>query len=132
MWVDKQSAKLLDTKHFHIIFTVPKQLNPLFLHVPWVMYNLLFEAAWKAIQKVTGEQFGADAHTGMLAALHTWGSKLDLHPHLHCIVPAGVLLPSGAWKTTPNEGDYFTKGIHFTDTFRHFFHGRPSGLMGKW
>ena len=127
--MDKQGAKLLDTKHFHVIFTVPRELNPLFLHVPRVMYNLLFASAWKAVQGATTARFGKDARSGMLATLHTWGSNLELHPHLHCIVPAGALLSDDTWGTSPQNGEYLTEGLPLMRAFRGFF---LAGLRELW
>ncbi|MCK5897396.1 MAG: transposase, partial [Cocleimonas sp.] len=84
LWIDKMSAHLLPVKHFHIIFTLPHQLNDLIFYNKKTLFGLLFRTAWQAIQEVIG-----GGRTGMVATLHSWGSNLSVHPHLHCIVPAG-------------------------------------------
>lgn len=81
------SAHLLPVKHYHVIFTLPHELNDLVFYNQQVMYNLLFRSAWESIKKIVGSGM-----TGMVATLHSWGSNLSFHPHLHCIVPAGKLL----------------------------------------
>lgn len=75
---------LLPIKHFHIIFTIPKELRDWFYYNQKSCYGLLFRVAWQTVQSLAGE--GA---TGMVATLHTWGSNLSYHPHIHCIVPSG-------------------------------------------
>lgn len=85
LWIDKMSHHLLPVKHYHVIFTIPHQLNELFFYNQRQLYGLLFRAAWQTI-----EQVSAQGLTGMVATLHSWGSNLSYHPHLHCIVPGGA------------------------------------------
>ena len=105
-WIIKREEDLLPVRYFHVVFTMPGKLNPLCLCHPEAMYNMLFAAAWETL-----ETFGYDHHhlgaaTGMTAVLHTWGQTLVLHPHLHCIVPAGGLTVQGKWRHTRQEGKY--------------------------
>jgi len=88
-WVDKLSANLLPVKYFHIIFTIPSELNRLTLVNQECLYNILFKAASETILMLAKDpkQLGVD--TGLVAVLHTWGQNLMDHPHLHTIVPAG-------------------------------------------
>jgi len=76
---------LLPIKHFHIIFTIPQELRDWFFYNQKNCYSLLFQTAWQTIQQIAGS-----GKTGMVATLHTWGSNLSFHPHVHCIVPAGA------------------------------------------
>lgn len=98
-WVQKRKGELLNTQYFHIVFTVPHALNPLFLSNDAVLYNLLMRSAWETLDQLSQQPQWLGAQTGMLAVLHTWGQKLDFHPHVHCIVPGGGVLPNGAWKS---------------------------------
>jgi hypothetical protein len=91
-------GELLNTQYFHIVFTVPHALNPLFLSNDTALYNLLMRCAWETLDQLARQPRWLGAHTGMLAVLHTWGQKLDFHPHVHCIVPGGGVLPDGSWK----------------------------------
>lgn len=89
-WILDRQADLLPTKYFHVIFTLPHELNAWHIKYPPIMYDLLFKAAWKAIRTVVYGQYKKPVKMGMIALLHTWGQQLNLHPHLHCIIPAGV------------------------------------------
>ena len=97
-WVEKREAELLNTQYFHVVFTVPHALNPLFLSNDVALYNLLMRCAWETLDQLARQPQWLGAQTGMLAVLHTWGQKLDFHPHVHCIVPGGGVLPDGNWK----------------------------------
>lgn len=94
-WIHKREADLLPCTYYHVVFTLPQELNPLALHQPWLVYDALFTAAW-----CTLNQFGCTEglQLGMIAVLHTWGQNLSLHPHLHCIVPGGGIDDKGKWK----------------------------------
>lgn len=94
-WIQARKEDVLPVKYFHVVFTLPDALNPLSLGNMSQTYSCLFEAAWKtlgAFSKNKGVQLG------MIAILHTWGSNLHYHPHLHCIVPGGGLDGNGVWK----------------------------------
>lgn len=94
-WIQRREADLLPCTYFHVVFTLPQQLNPLALHQPAQVYKSLFDAAWQTLQ-----QFGGTAgrQLGMIAVLHTWGQNLSLHPHLHCIVPGAGVDEAGHWQ----------------------------------
>jgi hypothetical protein len=97
-WVQKRMGELLNTTYFHIVFTVPHTLNPLFLSNDVVLYNLLLRCAWETLDQLARQPQWLGARPGMLAVLHTWGQKIDFHPHVHCVVPGGGVLPDGSWK----------------------------------
>ena len=97
-WVQERMGELLNTTHFHIVFTVPHPLNPLFLSNDAALYNLLMRCAWETLDHLARQPQWLGARPGMLAILHTWGQKLDFHPHVHCVVPGGGVLPDGSWK----------------------------------
>ena len=97
-WVQKRMGELLNTTYFHIVFTAPHALNPLFLSNDVALYNLLMRCAWETLDQLARQPKWLGASPGMLAVLHTWGQKLDFHPHVHCVVPGGGMLPDGTWK----------------------------------
>jgi len=74
-----------------VVFTIPAELNSLVLSNDRLVYGLLFRSAWETINQIAKDKKWLGAQTGMLAVLHTWGSNLSLHPHLHCIIPCGGL-----------------------------------------
>ena len=94
-WIQKREADPLPCTYYHVVFTLPQQINPLALHQPKLLYDALFASAWATLH-----QFGCreGLQLGMIAVLHTWGQKLSLHPHLHCTVPGGGVDAHGRWK----------------------------------
>lgn len=88
-WVEAQQQQLLPVPYFHLVFTVPTALHPLFLADRRGSYALLFEAAIGALHAVCQRRLGATP--GTIAVLHTWSQTLLFHPHLHCIVTGGGL-----------------------------------------
>jgi hypothetical protein len=88
-WLEKQQARLLSGDHYHVIFTIPRELNPLWLANVRELATHLFHAAWNTLSELLGDPKYLGATPGMIAALHTWGQTLVLHPHLHCLVTGG-------------------------------------------
>jgi hypothetical protein len=88
-WLQAQQRDLLNTNYFHVVFTVPHELNPLALTTPGAFFDLLFEASSQTLLEVAAERLGAEI--GFLSILHTWSSNLLPHYHVHCVVPGGGL-----------------------------------------
>lgn len=88
-WIDKLSGSLLPVRYFHIVFTLPAELNRLTLINQKRIYDMLFRAASETLLMLARDEKYLDAETGMVAVLHTWGQNLMEHPHLHILVPAG-------------------------------------------
>ena len=86
-WIDRQKEKVINASYYHIIFTVPDgALNRLFLHDPEFMYSALFDAQARALKKLSRDKkhFGAET-IGFMSTLHTWGSAMTFHNHIHTI-----------------------------------------------
>lgn len=94
-WVLDRSSELLPVPYFHTVFTVPHELNPLFLANPSFLHSVLFKAASQTLTKLALDPKFLGAQIGVTMVLHTWGQNLSFHPHVHCIVPGGGLSPSG-------------------------------------
>lgn len=90
-WLQQRCGELLPVPYFHIVFTVPEELNPLALANPKWFYGLLFDSATKTLLEIAADPKHLGAKIGVLSVLHTWSQTLLLHPHLHCIVPGGGL-----------------------------------------
>lgn len=101
-WLALQRARLLACDHYHVIFTLPHDLNPLWLANVPVMSTLLFQAAWDSVIELLADAKYLGAQPGMIAALHTWSQTLVLHPHVHCLVTGGGLTLDGHWKAVRN------------------------------
>ena len=91
LWVEKQFENTLPIPYFHVVFTLPSELNPLVLANPAALYNLLFKAASRTILTLSKDQKFLGAQAGFTAVLHSWGRNIQFHPHLHCIVAGGGL-----------------------------------------
>jgi predicted RNA-binding Zn-ribbon protein involved in translation (DUF1610 family) len=92
-WLAARERELLATSYFHVVFTVPHQLNVLALDNPRMFYDLLFNASAQTLLKVAADPKHLGAEIGVISILHTWGQNLLLHPHIHCAIPAGGLSP---------------------------------------
>lgn len=90
-WFEKREQELLPVDYFHVVFTLPSELGPLALQNKALIYNLLFRATAETLLTIGAGWKGLRAKIGFFAILHTWGQKLDYHPHLHCVVPGGGL-----------------------------------------
>lgn len=96
VWIEARREEIITgVKYFHVVFTVPHCLNPLAMSHQAMFYSCLFRAAWKTLEKCFGQQ---NVKGGMTAILHTWGSNLQYHPHIHCIVPGGGIDDNGIWR----------------------------------
>jgi hypothetical protein len=114
-WIAKREADLLPCTYYHIVFTLPQELNTLALFNPKAVYDILFSAAWQTMQ-----QFGktAQLQLGMIGLLHTWGQNLSLHPHLHCIVPGGGIDSKGNWQKQIRSNKYLFAVKALSKVFR--------------
>jgi len=127
-WLDKRMKELLPLGYYHLVFTIPHELNPLCQANKKVMYGLLFKAASQTILELAKDTRHLGADTGLITVLHTWGQNMIEHPHLHCIMPAGGLsLDNGHWVHTNKKDDFF---IHFKVLSRKF-RGKFLALLEK-
>lgn len=102
-WIDRQKEDLLDSPYFHVVFTLPEELNALIYNNQKVLYTLLYQAASETIADLSADSKHLGAKVGFLSVLHTWGSSMVFHPHLHLIVLGGGLTPDGHWKDKGTE-----------------------------
>ena len=120
-WIISREADLLPVRYFHVVFTVPDTLNRLFLNNQQQMYNLLFRISWDVLSDFGKTPKWAGGKLGAIAILHTTGQNLHYHPHLHFIVPAGVLLKNGKWKHSRSRGTYLFSVKQLSSVFRARF-----------
>jgi hypothetical protein len=101
-WLDGWQAQLVATDHFHVVFTLPSEL-----HEPWqwnraALTEVLFGSVRETLHTLLGDPKWLGATPGILAARHTWGRTLTLHPHVHCLVSGGGLRGDGQWRAVQN------------------------------
>jgi hypothetical protein len=90
-WVQAQMSKLLPTHYFHIVFTIPHELNTIAFQNQELIYSILIKSAGKSLMELAMDDKHLGASIGVTSVLHTWGQNLSFHPHVHCIVPGGGL-----------------------------------------
>ncbi len=101
-WIQNESSYLLDSKYFHIITTVPSELNEIFMYNKKICYNILFKATSQAILTLANDTKWLGAKVGITSILHTWGQTMEFHPHIHSIVTGGGL-KNNTWVACKND-----------------------------
>ena len=94
-WLEDRRAELLPVEYFHVVFTVPQQIEAIVFQNKALLYGMLFKAAAQTLQTIATDPKHLGAQIGFIAVLHTWGQNLLHHPHLHCVVPGGGISPDG-------------------------------------
>lgn len=94
-WIEARNEDLLPIQYFHVVFTIPSELNPLVIMNQKVMYNLMFRSVSETLTELSGNPKHLGARIGLMGVLHTWGQNLMNHPHIHCVVTGGGLSLDG-------------------------------------
>lgn len=97
-WIEARRAQMLDTRHFHVVFTLPAELRPLAAFTPRVVYDALFAAAQRTLLEFGRRRLKATL--GATLVLHTWTRELRFHPHVHALVTAGGVSTQGRWRSS--------------------------------
>lgn len=97
-WQDKLATKILKCPYQHITFTMPKKLNNLARHNPAEIYNILMRSAWHTVKKCSAKPKHLGAQPGAIMVLHTFGSDLKYHVHVHMLVTFGGIDKQGQWR----------------------------------
>jgi len=117
-WLDKRMDELLSVGYYHIVFTIPHELNSLCFANKKIMYDILFKAASQTLLELAKDTKHLGADIGLTTVLHTWGQNMMEHPHLHCIMPAGGLsFDKKHWVHPDKSNDFF---IHYKVLSRKF------------
>ena len=95
-WLEAREADLLPVEYYHVVFTLPAPIAELAYQNKAVIYGLLFDVAAQTLLTIAADPKHLGAQIGTTLVLHTWGSALTHHPHVHGIVPGGGLSPDGA------------------------------------
>ena len=95
-WMSARAADLLPVEYFHVVFTLPTEIAQVAFWNKKAVYSLLFKASAETVMTIAADPRRLGARVGMTAVLHTWGSALTHHPHIHMIVPGGGTSPDGS------------------------------------
>ena len=120
-WMEKRRRELLPTRYVHVVFTLPRHLAPLVLQNKKVIYDLLFRTSAETLLEVARDPQHLGAEIGFFSVLHSWSQKLELHPHVHCVVPAGGLSADGTRWIKPHY-DFLLPVEVLSRVFRGKFH----------
>jgi len=112
-WLEKRKEDLLPVQYFHVVFTIPDELNPLALRNQRVIYNILFRSVAETLTELSRDQKHLGAQIGFIGILHTWGQNLMDHPHIHCIVTGGGLSPDGDKWVSCRKGFFLSVRVMF-------------------
>ena len=136
MWMDARREDVLDAPYFHLVFTVPDILNPVIYSNQKQLYDTLYHAASATISELAADPKHLGASVGYICILHTWGSEMNFHPHIHTILLGGGLTPKNEWKDNGTEfflpiqviskvfrGKYMEELKNLWETDRLEFHG---------
>ena len=98
-WIDKRKTEVIDAPYFHVVFTVPEELNSLIYTNKELLYALLYRASADTLTTLARDKKYLGASIGFMSILHTWGQTLNFHPHIHCVVLGGGLTKEQKFKT---------------------------------
>lgn len=128
-WLDHQQGALLPVAYYHVVFTLPALIARIAYQNPTLVYDLLFTVTAQTLTTIAADPKHLGAKIGFTAVLHTWGSALTHHPHLHCVVPGGGLTPEGQWK--PCKKEFFLPVKVLSRLFRRLFLEKLVGLHSQ-
>lgn len=112
-------CEMIDAGYFHVIFTIPAQLNPLVYANQKLMYALLHKCCAETLLELSRDKKYLSATPGIIQVLHTWGQELNYHPHIHCIVSGGGLTKTKDLKLC--TGNFFVRVEPLVKKFRGKF-----------
>ena len=123
-WIEARREDLLPIEYFHVVFTIPSELNHLVSMNQRVLYDLLFHSASETLAELTKDPKHLGAKVGMIGLLHTWGQNLMDHPHIHWIVTGGGLSPDGSRWISSRKGFFIPVRV-----LSALFRGKFLGLL---
>ena len=119
-WMAARAADLLPVEYFHVVFTLPAEIAQIAYWNKRTVYGLLFKASAETVTTIAADPRHLGARIGLTSVLHTWGSALTHHPHIHMIVPGGGLSPDGT-KWAPCRPGFFLHVRVLSRLFRRLF-----------
>ena len=130
-WMEAREAELLPVTYFHVVYTLPSQLRDIAYQNKRVVYDLLMRAAADATITIAADPRHLGAKIGITAVLHTWGSAMTHHPHVHMIVPGGGISDDGArWISSSKSAREKNFFVH-VNLLRRLFRGKFLALLAQ-
>ena len=116
IWVDKRRAEVIDSPYFHVVFTLPHELNPLIYCNQKLLYSLFHSCCAQTLLELSADRKYLGATPGIIQVLHTWNQELDYHVHMHCIVSGGGL--TKCQQLRKSSGSFFIPVMVLRDKFK--------------
>ncbi len=116
IWVDKRRAEVIDSPYFHVVFTLPHELNPLLYCNQKLLYDLLHRCCAETLLELSADKKWLGATPGIIQVLHSWNQELDYHVHMHCIVSGGGLTKDE--KIRKSSKNFFIRTEVLRDKFK--------------
>ena len=123
IWVDKRRSEVIDAPYYHVVFTLPHELNPLVYCNQTLLYQLLHRCCAETLLELSADKKWLGATPGIIQVLHTWNQELDYHVHMHCIVSGGGLTKDRKIRKSSNH--FFIR----TEVLRDKFKGKYMALL---
>ena len=128
VWVDERRAEVIDSPYFHVVFTLPHELNPLIYCNQKLLYGLLHRCCSETLLELSADKKYLGAVPGIIQVLHTWNQELAYHVHMHCIVSGGGL--TNDHKIRLSSGKFFIPVKVLRDKFKGKFMDCLTSLYG--
>lgn len=119
IWVDKRRSEVIDTPYFHVVFTLPHELNALLYCNQKLLYSLFHKCCARTLLELSADKKFLGATPGIIQVLHTWNQELDYHVHMHCIISGGGLTPAGQIRKSKDR--FFIPVFVLRDKFKGKF-----------
>lgn len=103
LWIDARKAEVIDSPYFHVVFTLPAELNPLIYASQALLYSLMHKCASETLLELSADHKYLGATPGIIQVLHTWGQELNFHPHIHCIITGAGLTKTKQLRKSRNK-----------------------------
>lgn len=116
IWVDKRRAEVIDTPYFHVVFTLPHELNSLIYCNQKLLYGLLHRCCARTLLELSADKKYLGATPGIIQVLHTWNQEMLYHVHMHCIISGGGLTPDR--RIRKSKGHFFIPVMVLRDKFK--------------
>lgn len=123
IWVDKRRAEVIDSPYFHVVFTLPHELNPIIYCNQKLLYDLLHRCSAETLLELSADRKWLGATPGIIQVLHTWNQELNYHVHMHCIISGGGLTKEQ--KIRKSSSNFFIP----TGVLRDKFKGKYLALL---
>lgn len=129
IWVDRRRAEVIDSPYFHVVFTLPHELNPLLYCNQKLLYSLFHKCCAETLLQLSSDKKYLGAVPGIIQVLHTWNQELRYHVHMHCIISGGGLTSDR--KIRKSKGKFFIPVFVLRDKFKGKFLSCLNSLYQK-